>query len=265
MAQSLPIGLFDSGVGGLTVMAAVRKALPRERLVYLGDTARVPYGTKSPEVVRRYAVKCAQFLLEQGAKMVVVACNTASAHAIPALRAELEVPVVGVIEPGARLAAETTRNGRVGVIGTEGTVASGTYQESLGRARPGVEVHAVACPMFVPLAEEGLCDHPATRLLAQDYLSPLKARDIDTLVLGCTHYPLLSPAIEQVMGPSIRIVDSAGAVAAAAAAVLRERGLEAAHASGDDTFYATDVSARVLRVGSAFLGRNIEQVRLVDL
>lgn len=260
-----PIGVFDSGIGGLTVAAALSKRLPGEQLVYLGDTARVPYGTKSPDVIRRYAVRCSQFLVTLGAKILVIACNTASACAVDSVRETLDRPVVGVIEPGARLAARTTKNGRVGVIGTESTIASGSYQRALADIDPHIRTFAAPCPLFVPLAEEGLTGHAATRLLAEEYLHPLVAKDIDTLVLGCTHYPLLSSVIEDVCGSGVAIINSADAVAEGVAECLS--GADLANDTEPDAhrFFATDVSTRVKRVGGAFLGSTLGEVELVDL
>ncbi len=263
--STAPIGVFDSGIGGLTVAAAIRARLPHEALLYLGDTARVPYGTKSPEVVRRYAKTCARFLVEKGAKLVVVACNTATAHGLPALEAELEVPVLGVILPGAELAARASKAGRIGVIGTEGTVASGSYQDALRLLAPSAHVVARPCPLFVPLAEEGLVAHQATRLLATDYLAPLIAERIDALVLGCTHYPILKAVIAEVVGPGVEIIDSATAVAGAVAAVLERNQLASAKKTERDLFFATDVGQRFARVGRAFLGDVIDAVHTVDL
>ena len=265
MSSTAPIGVFDSGIGGLTVVAALHRELPNESILYLGDTARVPYGTKSPDVVRRYALTCSRFLVAQGAKMVVVACNTASAHGIESMRSTLAVPVVGVIEPGAALAARHSQSGRIGVIGTEGTILSGSYQSAVRALRPEASVVAKPCPLFVPLAEEGLGEHPATRLIAQDYLVPLTREGIDTLVLGCTHYPLLAHVIESVLGPQIEVIDSATAVAGAVRDVLREHRLEATHKAEPDRFYATDVSQRFYRVGRAFLGEAIAEAHHVDL
>ncbi len=265
MSAASPIGVFDSGIGGLTVIAALRAALPHESLLYLGDTARVPYGTKSGDVVRRYALNCSRFLVEQGAKMLVIACNTASAYAVGALREAFRLPVVGVIEPGAELAARATRNRRVAVIGTEGTVHSGSYQRALARLAPGVEVLAAPCPLFVPLAEEGMAGHPATRLIAEEYLRPLLGAGIDTLVLGCTHYPLLKPLFAELCGPAVTLIDSAVAVAEKVGAELGAAGLLATSRAAPDRFFATDVSQRVLRVGRSFLGAGLEEVELVDL
>ena len=261
-----PIGVFDSGVGGLTVLKALLERLPGESTVYLGDTARVPYGTKSADVVTRYSLKNAELLLEQDIKLLVVACNTASAVALPALQAALPVPVVGVIAPGAAAAAAATRSGRVGVIGTEGTVKSQAYQRALESARPGVQVFARACPLLVPLAEEGWTTGEVPRLVVHAYLADLEAQDVDTLVLGCTHYPLLRGPIGEELGPQVALVDSADATAAAAAALLSERGLLAVPGGAPTHAYlVTDVPDRFVAVGSRFLGRPISGARQVDL
>jgi glutamate racemase len=260
-----PIGVFDSGIGGLTVVAALRRELPDETLLYLGDTARVPYGTKSPEVVQRYAFACSRFLVEKGAKLVVVACNTATAHALGALEAQLSVPVVGVIQPGAALAASRSQRRSIGVIATEGTVHSGSYQAALATLAPGASVHLQPCPLFVPLAEEGLGAHPAAKLLAVDYLTPLMRAGIDTLVLGCTHYPMLAGLIREVVGPNVDIIDSASAVARATRLLLDAKHLRAKQKPGPDRFFATDVGQRFARVGRTFLGGAIDTVEHVDL
>lgn len=259
-----PIGIFDSGVGGLTVLAALRRRLPHEQFVYLGDTARVPYGSKSPDVVRRYAYNCASFLAARGAKLIVIACNTASAVALDHLEEFLGVPVIGVIEPSAHAACAVTR-GRVGVIGTEATIASGRYPALLAEIAPHIDVQARACPLLVPLAEEGLVVHPATHLIASEYLAPLLEAGIDTLVLGCTHYPLLTPTIAAICGPGVTIVDSASACAESVASLVQRRGVAAAHREGGDRFFATDVGARFCRVGSTFLGEAIDAFEWVDV
>jgi len=265
MPNDSPIGVFDSGIGGLTVVAAIRRALPDEAILYLGDTARVPYGTKSGDVVRRYAHNCSKFLLAEGAKMLVIACNTASAHALDALSEAFAVPVVGVIEPGTHMAVRATRCLRIGVIGTEGTISSGSYQKALARLAPSAEVVAVSCPLFVPLAEEGMCDHPATRLIAAEYLKPFARHPVDTLVLGCTHYPLLKPVLQETMGAGVHLIDSAIAVADVVSRELSAHDLVSPQRSQPDRFFATDVSQRVLRVGRAFLGADLDEVHLVDL
>ena len=210
MASNAPIGVFDSGVGGLTVVKEIMNQLPQEAIVYFGDTARVPYGSKSAETVLQYSRQIANFLLSQGVKAIVIACNTASAVALEALRKELTIPVLGVVKPGAKVAARTTKTGRIGVIGTETTVRSGVYSEYLRKTDPQVNVYAKACPLFVPLVEEGwLNSDPITEQVATRYLQELKAKKIDTLVLGCTHYPLLRDTIGRIMGDDVTLVNPA--------------------------------------------------------
>ena len=261
-----PIGVFDSGVGGLTVLKALVERLPGESTVYLGDTARVPYGTKSSDVVTRYSLKNAELLLEHGIKLLVVACNTASSVALPALSRSLPVPVLGVIGPGAAAAAQATRTGRVGVIGTEGTIASGAYQRALVEARAGIVAVTQACPLFVPLAEEGWTEGEVPELVARRYLLPLLAQRIDTLVLGCTHYPLLFDVIARAAGPGVTLVDSAHATAERAKAMLSEQSLRNdSGATVERTFLVTDVPGRFETVGSRFLGQPISAARQVDL
>ena len=260
-----PIGVFDSGVGGLTVFRAIRRRLPEESLIYLGDTARVPYGSKSGAAVTRYALACAGILLKQDVKLLVVACNTASAHALDALRDELDVPVLGVIEPGARLAVERTRTGTVGVIGTVSTIRSAAYQDALMALAPGLRVHAKACPLFVPLADEGWTDGGIPEAIARAYLDELKELGIDTLVLGCTHYPLLKPVIREVMGPEVELVDSAETTAAVVEGVLEGIGLAAPSGNIPSFQYkVTDSPEAFADVGARFLGYPIDSVEWVD-
>ena len=261
-----PIGVFDSGIGGLTVVRELIGRLPHERMVYFGDTARVPYGPKSPETVRRYSREITTWLLEQGVKAVVVACNTATAHALPALRAEFSVPVVGVAEPGAQAAVKATRSGRVGVIGTAGTVTSGAYDRAIHALRPEAVVTSCACPLFVPLVEEGWLDTKATRLIAREYLESLHDARVDTVVLGCTHYPLLKPVIGEVLGKSVSLVDPAEQTAAETARVLDELGLLASSpGAGEHRFVASDAPEQFLRLGQRFLGSAIERVETLTL
>ena len=259
-----PIGVFDSGIGGLTVVRALLEQLPGEQLIYFGDTARVPYGPKSPETVRRYSLQIAEWLQSQDVKAIVVACNTATAHALDALRESLTIPVVGVVEPGARAAMERTHQKVIGVIGTAGTIASGAYERAIHRLAPDATVHATACPLFVPLVEEGWTDHQATRLIAAEYLEPMRDAGVDTLVLGCTHYPLLAPVIAEVMGSNVVLIDSAEETARETARILREQGLEASAGSTKPThrFVASDAPDRVLAMGRRFLG---DTIRAVDL
>jgi glutamate racemase len=254
------IGIFDSGVGGLTVQRAIRARSPGLDTLYLGDTARVPYGTKSPEVVTQYSLRNARFLVSRGIDLLVVACNTASAVALGALRQALEIPVLGVVEPGARAAARVSPGGRIGVIGTASTVASGAYQAALRALRPEARVTACACPLFVPLAEEGWTDpeDEVVRAVAARYLAPLRQEGVDTLVLGCTHYPLLAGAIGREL-PGAELVDSAESVAAEVAARFPGPG------AGAHRFYVTDTPGRFLAVAARFLGREPDGAEQVDI
>ena len=262
---SAPLGVFDSGVGGLTVLEALRRRLPRESTIYLGDTARLPYGPKSPETVRRYAREAASFLVARGVKAMVVACNTASARALPALADEAPVPVVGVVEPGGRAAVERSRGGRIGVIGTRGTVESGAYQDVIRRLRPDAEVTAAACPLFVPLVEEGWTEGVVARLVARRYLDPLLRERVDTLVLGCTHYPHLRSLLASVAGQDVELVEPAEATAEAVSAVLEGRGLAAGEGDPERRYYVTDDAARFRGLAGRWMGEPIEHLETVEL
>jgi glutamate racemase len=266
------IGVFDSGVGGLTVLGAIRRRLPGWPTIYLGDTARVPYGTKSPEVVVRYSRNNAAHLLRHGIEMLVVACNTASAHALEVLAQELPIPVVGVVEPGVDEAIRLSPGGRIGVIGTEGTVASGAYQRRILQRLGREAVFARPCPLFVPLAEEGWTDGEVPVAVAERYLGELRGR-IDTLVLGCTHYPLLREAIATVLGPEVRLVDSGAAVAEAVARKLEERRAAGGGAAEEPArgggpghrIFVTDIPSRFEEVAARFLGALPGAVEQTDL
>ncbi|MBI5542295.1 MAG: glutamate racemase [Deltaproteobacteria bacterium] len=260
------IGVFDSGVGGLTVLKALIRRLPEESTVYLGDTARVPYGTKSPEVVTRYSLANARLLMRQEIKLLVVACNTASSVSLPALAQQLPFPVIGVIEPGAQAAAAATSTGRVGVIGTPGTIASGAYQSALGRNRPGAQVLARACPLFVPLAEEGWTEGEVVEAIARKDLVDFGPFGIDTLVLGCTHYPMLKGAIANVVGAGVKLVDSAETTATAVEALLAEHKLFAPKGSRPRRrYFVTDLPERFAEIGTRFLEQPVESAELVDI
>ncbi|HSQ20623.1 MAG TPA: glutamate racemase [Blastocatellia bacterium] len=261
-----PIGVFDSGVGGLTVLRAIVRRLPNESLIYLGDTARIPYGVRSAETIERYALECARFVQSKGVKAIVIACNTASALAADYLRSRCSVPVVGVIRPGSRRAIEQTRTGHIGVIATEATVASGAYERAMLAIRSGLEVTSRACPLFVPLAEEGWLNHPVTFQVAEEYLAELRQSRVDTVVLGCTHYPILRPVIERTLGDQISYVDSGEAVAERLAQMLEEQGLVCGSGgTRTEEFYVTDSAARFRRVAQLFLGRPLETVETVEL
>ncbi|MFV8753090.1 glutamate racemase [Nannocystaceae bacterium ST9] len=269
MFDDRPIGVFDSGVGGLTVLDALRRRLPGESFLYLGDTARLPYGTKSPETVRRYARQAAGKLIERGVKLLVIACNTASAVAVEDLAlAFAPVPVIGVIEPGAEAACAATKTGHVVVIGTEGTVRGGAYQRAIARRRPDIRVDALACPLFVALAEEGWVEGAIVEAVARRYLEPLLADighgRVDALVLGCTHFPVLRGAIQRVCGEGVVLVDSAETTAQSVESALRGQGRSG---RGTTRFLATDAPERFARVGAVFLvgGARADEVELVDL
>jgi glutamate racemase len=260
------IGIFDSGVGGLTVLKEVVRTLPQEDTIYLGDTARVPYGTKSPETVIRYSRQIARYLYSRDIKLLVVACNTASAVALATLQKEFAIPVVGVIEPGARAAAQVTRSGKVGVIGTAGTIASSAYTKAIKRINPEIEVVTRACPLFVPLAEEGWVDNEVARMTARMYLGELRDQGVDTLVLGCTHYPILKGVIAEVMGPGVTLVDSAEETALTVAQILSGQGLLRQEGErGNHHYYVTDIPAGFIRVGNRFLGGSLGDVYQVNL
>ncbi len=260
-----PIGVFDSGIGGLTVVKALMEDLPSESIIYFGDTARVPYGTKSKTTIVKFSLESVEFLLRFDVKCIVIACNTASSWALPTLRKYFKVPIIGVIRPGALAAVRQTRNRRVGVIGTTATIHSGAYETAIQRLDPAIKVFSQHCPLFVPLVEEGWLNGGISKEIAAKYLEPLKRQRIDTLILGCTHYPLLAPTIQKAMGPGVTLVDSARQTAAEVRGVLL----------GADTlrdearkpryrFFVTDEPTHFLRVGERFLGRLAGSVEHVN-
>src|SRR5215831_2765364 len=266
MSNPQPIGVFDSGVGGLTVVKALHDKLPNETVVYLGDTARVPYGPKSPETVQRYALELAHVLMQKNAKALVVACNTVSSVALPLLTRNCSVPVIGVIEPGARAALQATRNQHVGVIGTRATIRSGAYEQALRATDNNVRVSSRACPLLVPLIEEGLLDDDVTDRVISRYLKPLLVDGIDTLVLGCTHYPLLSAAIARALGDRVRLVDSAINCALAVEQLLDEQSLRARHSDrGELRVMLTDAADNFLSVAREALRLNFGEIELQPL
>lgn len=259
------IGVFDSGVGGLTVVHALMRELPHENILYFGDTARVPYGVKSVETIARFATQIAEFLLERRVKLLIVACNTMAAVASQVIRELSSVPVLDVIEAGARSAAHHSRGKRIGVIGTLATVGSGAYDQAIRRHDASVHILSQACPLFVPLVEEGWLEHDVTRLTAQEYLRPLCREGIDTLVLGCTHYPLLKPLLRDVVGADVQLIDSAQAIADQTAALLRREKLANTQTGAAEyRFFVTDVPQRFQEVGGRFLGRVLENVHVVQ-
>ncbi len=270
MKQDAPLGVFDSGLGGLTVVRELRRVLPNEDIVYLGDTARVPYGTRAPETVVRYASACARWLVGREVKAIVIACNTVSAVAPERLRVELDLPVLSVIEPGARAATLATKTGRVGVLATAATIASGAYARAVSTISTRCEVFGQPAPLLVPLAEEGWTDGEVPRLAARRYLEPLAREKVDVIVLGCTHYPLLRSVIESearaLMGDGVTVVDSASAVAEEAQTFLRERALARdASARGGLSLAVTDLPKTFADVARRFLGEDARAVEQVDL
>lgn len=261
-----PIGVFDSGVGGLTIVRELERRLPHEPIIYFGDTARVPYGPKAPATVLRYAREAADFLLSHNVKMIVVACNTATAHAIEALESELEIPVVGVVEPGARTAVEASQSGRIGVIGTAGTVASNAYDKAIRALDTNADVFQQPCPLFVPIVEEGWAEHEAARLIAEEYLRPLQEIEIDVLIMGCTHYPILEPLLSDVLGPTITLVDSAAETAADVEMILDiENMLHEEQNPTQHRVYVSDSPIRFAETSRFFLGNGMHEVHEVQL
>ena len=266
MNNNKPIGVFDSGIGGLTVVKRFAANLPNENIIYFGDTARVPYGSKSNSTVIEYSIQNTDFLLNKNVKAVVVACNTASSVAIYALKEKFAVPVIGMIEPGAEMAIRETKNKKIGVIGTRSTIDNRAYSNEIKKIDPEAEVIEKACPLFVPLAEEGWTDHQATIEIAEEYLGELRNLDIDTLVLGCTHYPILSEVIQNVMGENVTLIDSGIASAEVVKKELKQINLENnSSEKGTSEFYVSDIPTTFKSVAELFLGRQISDVHKVDL
>lgn len=261
-----PIGVFDSGIGGLTVLKEILTELPFEGTIYLGDTARVPYGIRSPETVTRYSFENTRFLSSKGIKMLVVACNTVSSVSLDAIRKSVNVAVIGVIEPGAKAAVAATKNKRVGVIGTAATIRSGSYAKAIQSADPHIEVFPLPCPLFVPLVEEGWTEGPIVEMTAERYLGDVKKKEIDTLVLGCTHYPLLKKVLSKIMGPDVKLIDSAIETAVEIKKTLA--GLSLLNQTSENTareFYVTDSPDKFLEIGERFIGRKIEFIKKIEL
>ncbi len=264
--RNRPIGIFDSGIGGLSVARHIMHRLPDESTLYFGDSARVPYGSKSDETVRIYTSQAVRMLEQRRVKLIAIACNSASAVALEEARSRSSVPVVGVIAPGASMAVEQTRNGVIGVIGTAATVRSGAYGNAIRSLDPDVIVHAQACPLLVGFAEEGMVDHPATRLIVEEYVAPLLERNVDTLVLGCTHYPILSRAIAAVVGEDVRLVDPGEATAREVERILHQTGLlNTSEHPADRTWVLSDLPHRFIEVGESFLGSTIGSVEKISV
>lgn len=264
-----PIGVFDSGVGGLTVAREIMRQMPKERIIYFGDTARVPYGTKSKETVTRFSKQIARFLQSHQVKTIVVACNTASAYAIEDLEAELDIPVVGVVKPGARMAADVTRNGKIGVIATEGTIGSGLYSKYIKSLREDATIYGKACPLFVPLVEEGLWEDPVTVEIARRYLTELIDLDIDTLILGCTHYPLIRSTIGSIMGEGVTLVNPAYETAVALKKLLAEKNLlnEVTPPLGSNPyqFYVSDGAEKFKQFANSIIKYGILSAKTINI
>ena len=260
------IGVFDSGIGGLTVVRSLMERLPFENIIYFGDTARVPYGIKSVETINRYALQITEFLIKKDVKLLIVACNTMAAVAYEAIRDLSPVPVLEVIEASAKIAAQDTRNKSIGVIGTPATINSNAYARAIHLLDKEARIFSQACPLFVPLVEEGWFDHQATRLIAEDYLKPVIAEQIDTLVLGCTHYPLLKPLLQEIVGQEVKLIDSAEAMADIAADLINKENLgNSSRKLPDYRFCVTDVPYRFQTIGEKFLGRTLSSVEMVRL
>lgn len=257
-----PIGIFDSGIGGLTVFKEIRKQFPQEDIIYFGDTARVPYGPKSPQTVLNYSVQNARFLLQNGAKIIVVACNTSASVALQKLSEILPIPIIGVIQPGAAHATSVTQNGKIGIIGTEGTIRSDAYSHAIKNIDPKIQVFSKACPLLVSLVEEGWEEHQISELIIREYLQDLQQQDIDTLVLGCTHYPILKKAIGKIVGKNIKLVDSAEAVAANLKEMLPNPETET---DGSNKFYVSDNEDKFRQIATRILNREIEPLHRVTL
>ncbi len=261
------IGVFDSGVGGLTAVKELIRRLPGENIVYFGDTGRVPYGTRSEETILKYTRSDIRFLNTHDLKLIVVACGTVSAVAVPHIRGELAIPLLGVVEPTSLLACSTTKNGVVGIIGTNGTIKSGKYEATIHAINPNIQTVSAACPMFVPLAENNMANSEAAYLIAKDYLQVFLERGVDTLILGCTHYPLLAPTIRRVLGPGVSLVDAGAATASYVAQYLLENNLLADTTKNEQyKFYVSDSTSDFCKIADLFLGRRIDNlVKQVDI
>lgn len=264
--RARPIGIFDSGIGGLTVLKEISRILPNENIIYFGDTARVPYGTKSKETIIKFSVEDADLLMDLDVKMIVAACNTVSSLSLDILKKRYDIPLVGVIEPGARKAAEITDKMKVGVIGTKATVASGIYEKKIKSINPRISVVSASCPLFVPLVEEGRFTGAITRQIVREYLAPLKKSDIDVLILGCTHYPLLKPVIQEAAGASVSLVDSAKETAKEVQRAIDENEIgNPVKKKPAYRFYVSDEPLLFKKIGEKFLGRSIESIEKVEI
>ncbi|MEE9429473.1 MAG: glutamate racemase [Melioribacteraceae bacterium] len=266
MNKTNPIGIFDSGVGGLTVVKSIESFLPNENIIYFGDTARVPYGSKSNSTVIEYALQDAKFLEKKNVKLIIVACNTASSIALNTLQEHFNIPIIGMIDPGAKSAIEKTTTGKIGVIGTETTISNKAYSKALLNLDSKVKVIEKACPLFVPLAEEGWIKHPATKLIAIEYLAELKKEKIDTLILGCTHYPILRKIIQDEIGKDVTLIDSGAVASIEVENYLEGIGLRNTYNNlGQHKFYVSDTPTKFKQVANLFLGKKVEHIEKIDL
>lgn len=266
--SSKPIGVFDSGVGGLTVVKELNRLLPNEKIIYFGDTGRVPYGNKSKETIVHYSLQIGYFLMKKKIKMLVVACNTASAVSLPTLKRHFHIPVIGVIEPGAKAAIEATSSNNIAVIGTLGAVKSGAYKKALKKIKGSVKVYQNPCPLFVHLAEDGWNKNKIARLISDEYLKPFKGKGIDTLILGCTHYPILKDVIQQSAGKKVQLIDSGKETAKEVERILDKKGLLNTHKSADknqSVFYVSDFPHKFKEVSQRFLARELKKVHKIVL
>lgn len=264
--KNAPIGIFDSGIGGLTVVKKILSMLPNEKIIYFGDTARVPYGSKSNSTVIEYANQDAKFLYGKNVKLIIVACNTASSVALGNLREQFDIPIIGMIEPGSKFALSKTKTGRIGIIGTYSTISNQAYSKKLKQLNGDVEIFEKACPLFVPLAEEGWTDRKATELMAEEYLEELIKKEIDTLVLGCTHYPVLTEIIQKVMGPEVTLIDSGTAAALEVENYLNGIGLRNdSNQIGKHQYYVSDLPAKFKIIAERFLGTTLDHIEKIDI
>lgn len=263
-----PIGIFDSGVGGLTVVKEILNQLPNEEIIYFGDTARVPYGTKSSETIRRFSIEDAEFLMRFDVKLIVVACNTASSISLPFLKKRFRVPVIGVIKPGAEEAVRLSKNNKIGVLGTRTTIQSRSYEKEVHRISKKIKVESISCPLFVPLVEEGWTDNNIALEIAHKYLDPLKKEGVDTVILGCTHYPLLKDVIQMVLGNGVRLIDSAKAVSKEVKKILKYGGITrqtpVSNSKNRCSFFVSDAAEQFVKVGHRFLGSMIKNVKRAE-
>lgn len=265
LKSNSPIGIFDSGLGGLTVMSAVTRLMPKEDIIYFGDTAHVPYGSKSKKVVTNFALRISKFLVKHNVKLIIVACNTASALSLSALRKAVNIPVIGVIKAGSVTASESTKNKKVAIIGTQGTVKSGAYIQEIKKCDKKIRCFAQACPLFVPLVEEGLSENSVTERIISMYLNKILKKKVDTIILGCTHYPLLAKPIKKIAGKNIKIIDSASAVACEVEKLLQSKKMANANGKGRYSFYVSDSPEKFQKLGNKFLKKKIKNVKKVEI